>query len=242
MSNNKILKIIIIVQIIVLLLVIFGIVDYYNLLRWDVLMITTTLFCISVKSKRYVWAIIFFIFGFLFNPIDNLSLSKTIWIIADISLVGILFYWLFDYFNKYHKGISFERFIESKFSNDKWVLVNYTKDLHKKFKRFVESDSDPDIIFRNRLSNNTLAVECKYRSSYWNHTRFGLGIGWDKKQGERYLGYSKKNNIQVYVAIGIGGNPKSPSDIFFVPIETIQKQYNRFIPKKVLEQYRSIPL
>jgi len=241
MSNNKILKIIISAQIIMLLLIIFGISDSYNILRWDVLIVTIIIALFSISSRRYYWGIIFIIFAILFNPIDSPSLSKTEWVLADIFLIFFLIYWSLDYFWNYRKGLLFERFTINKFPMDSWILVDHTKDLHKKFHRFVESDSNPDFTFRKKINGKIIAVECKYHSIYWNHKKWGLGVKWNKHQGERYLDYSHKNNIPVYIAIGVSGNPSSPKIISFIPLEIIQKEYYKFIPKKILEIYQKLP-
>lgn len=225
-----------------LLLVIFGVSDSFNLLRWDILMVTALLAYLSISSKRYYFATFFILFGILFNPINTPSLSKTQWIWADIFLILLLGYWLFDYFASYHKGLLFEKFIiNTKFPKNDWDLVDYTKDLHKKINRFIESDSNPDLIFRKRLNNNIIAVECKYRSNYGNHKNWGQGIFWNQKQGERYRKYSIEKNTPVYVSIGVGGNPRSPSTTSFIPLDIIQNKYYNFIPKNILETYLEIP-
>ncbi len=241
MSNNKVLKIIIVAQIIALILAILGTINSYNLLRWDVLLVTITLGYLSVSSRRYYWGVIFIFFALLFNPINTPSLSRIHWIWADISLIIFLTFWFLDYFAKYNKGLLFEKFIIDKFPKDTWTLVDYTRDLHKKLNRFIESDSNPDCVFRKNSNGKTFAVECKYRSNYWTHDKWGAGITWDKNQGDRYVSYSNQKNIPVYVAIGIGGNPKSPEIISYVPIEIIQKLYYKFIPKSVLAAHQNIP-
>ena len=226
-----------------LILVAIGTNDSYRLLRWDTLIVTVILASISISSRRYYSGVILILFGFLFNPFNPPSLSKTQWILADVGLVFTLLYWFWDYFNNYHKGLLFEKFVQQyKFPNNDWVLVEHTKDLYKKFNRFVESDSNPDLVFRSRASNKTIAIECKYRSNYWNHRQWGKGIKWDQNRGQRYMNYSNQNNIPVYIVIGVGGNPKSPFTTSFIPIDVIQKEYFKFIPKRILEQYQNLTL
>jgi hypothetical protein len=184
---------------------------------------------------------IFGTFAILFNPIDSPSFSKESWIVADISLIVFLLYWSWDFFQNYHKGLQFERFVQKMFPPHEWVLVTYTKDLHKKLQRFVESDADPDFVFRKKTSNKSIAIECKYRSSYWRHSQLGDGILWNKNIGERYLKYSNQNSLPVYLVLGVGGNPKSPASVSFIPLEIVQKQYYKFIPRDILEKYQDIP-
>lgn len=237
MSNNKLYKIIIVCLVISLILTIAGISDSFKILRWEILAVSLLLAIVSFVSRRYYWGTVFAVFAIFFNPWVRLSLSKTEWVLADILLVGSLIFWSFDYFRNYHKGLLFERFIQNKFPEQKYVLVSATKDLHKKLRRFVESDTNPDFVFREKSTGKTFAVECKYRSAFIIGNLGDEGIWWKKDQGERYLRYAQQQNTPVYVAIGVGGNPNSPKITALLPIEIIQKQYFKFIPKKVIEQY-----
>lgn len=241
LSDNKILKILIGVLILMLVLAILGASDAYGLLRWCVLLVTILFSVTAFMTRRYYWGCVFILFAILFNPIHALRLTKTEWIFADYSLVITLCMWAFDYFRSYHKGHLFERFVEQKFPKTEWNVVTYTRDSHKRLKRFVETDGNPDFVFRKIANNYAVAVECKYRSRYWNNITLGEGIGWEKKLSERYGEYSRKENIPVYIAIGVGGNPKTPTAVSFVPLEIIQNKYPTFIPKEVIEKYQNIP-
>jgi hypothetical protein len=241
MSENTSLKVIIVLLIASLLLALLGVFDKYNLLRWEVLGITSILACISFASRRNYWGIVFVAFGFLFNPIEPFSLSKNEWMVADFLLASFSVVWFWDFFTNYHKGLLFERVVQGRFPNTEWVMVNTTKDLHKKFKRFVESDANPDFEFRKRATGKTIAVECKYRSEYVVGTKGDEGVWWNKAQGERYARYGVKNNVPVYIVVGIGGNPKSPKIISYIPLAIIQKQYYHFIPRDILERFQEIP-
>lgn len=240
MTNHKILKIVIGAQIVMLVLVILGVSDSYKLLRWDILMVMGALALISISSRRYYFGVSSIAFALLFNPIQTIHLSKTNWTHVDIILVVFLFYWSLDYFHRYRKGLQFERFIQNRFPKEEWNMKTHSKDLHKKFNRFIESDSDPDLVFRKKSDNKIIAIECKYRSEYWKHNQWGEGISWDKEQGDRYTNYSSKNNTPVYVAVGVGGNPKSPKIVSYIPLELIQKQYFKFIPKPIIEKYINV--
>jgi hypothetical protein len=241
MSENKTIKILIILLVVSLLLTLFGLTEYYELLRWEVLMLMIVLGVTALSSRRYYWGVIFVLFGLIFNPFYPPSLSKFEWRITDVLLIFFLACWFWDYFFNYHKGLLFERFIKNKFPEQDWVFVNYTKDLYKKFHQFVESDTNPDFQFRSRLTGKNIAIECKYRSEYWVSKQWGEGIHWSKDQGDRYLRYARENNAPVYIAVGIGGNPKSPKVISFIPLDLIQKQYFYFIPKEVIERNQKPP-
>ncbi len=230
-------------QILALLLVAFGFSDSYQLLRWDVLIVTAVLAYYSFSSQRYYWGLLFVAFAFLFNPIDTPSLTKTQWIIADYVLVLALATWAWDYFHSYHKGHLFELYIQTRFPKNEWNVVDYTRDSHKRLRRFVETDGNPDFVFRKITIGYAVAVECKYRSKYWKHESFGEGIGWERKLTERYSAYSQKQKMPVYIAIGVGGNPKAPSVVSFIPLEVIQNRYPTFIPRELIEdeKYRNVP-
>ena len=237
MTDNNLIKISTACLLLSLLLIIFGVSNSFEILRWSVLAVTTAIVIICLRSRRYYWGILFVIFGIIFNPWVHPRFSRMEWTFIDILLSTSLVIWYFDYFRNYHKGLLFEQLVQNKFPKQEYVLVSATKDLHKKLKRFVESDANPDFVFREKTAGKTFAVECKYRSSYATGNRGDDGIWWDKIQGERYLRYSQQKNIPVYVAIGIEGNPKSPKIIALIPIDVIQKSYFKFIPKKVIEQY-----
>jgi len=237
MSDSKVLKFIVIGSVFLLFLVIIGASKSFDMLKWDMFGASVILIVVSYSSKRYYWGTIFVIFAVLFNPWFYPRFSKSEWVFIDVLLVGCLISWFLDYFRNYHKGLLFERFIQNKFPEREYILVSATKDLHKKLRRFVESDANPDFVFREKKTGKVFAVECKYRSDYVTGNLGDKGVWWKKEQGERYRHYSQQNNIPVYVALGVGGNPKNPKQLGLVPIEVIQKQYYKFIPKKIVEQY-----
>lgn len=241
MNENRFLKFLIIGVILLLVGAISGLMRAYTIFRWDVFGLCAAIILISYTTYRYYWTAVFVGFMVLFNPIVPFSLDRSTWILADLILIGVLLGWFWDYYTSYHKGLLFEHFIMKKFPEPDWVLVNSTKDLHKRLKRFVESDANPDFVFRNKITGKVIAVECKYRSEYFEHKKWGEGITWRKEQGARYLQYGRDNNLSVYVAIGVGGNPKSPKFVSYLPIELIQKQYFLFIPKEVLERNQKLP-
>ncbi|MBI5799027.1 MAG: hypothetical protein HZB10_03800 [Candidatus Yonathbacteria bacterium] len=227
------MKVTIVGLLILLFFAIIGVTNSYSVLRWDVFGASIFLALLSVSTRRYYWCITFVSFALLFNPWMRPSLSRNEWVFADILLFSVLSFWFFDYFQAYRKGLLFEHFIQNKFAEPMYILVSATKDLHKKLCRFVESDTNPDFVFREKATGKVFAVECKYRSDYVTGNRGDEGIWWKKEQGERYQYYSQQNNIPVYIAIGVGGNPKNPRQVGLVPIDIIQKQYYKFIPKKL---------
>lgn len=241
-SENRYLKFLIIGTALILLGATLGLVYSNKLFYWDVLGMCAILALIAISTRRYYWGAIFLAFGILFNPVVQFPLDQSIWLFAYIILVGVFIVWFWDYFTNYHKGHLFEGYVLNKFPDSEWIVVNSTKDLHKKFRRFVETDGDPDFVFRNRATGNEVAIECKYRSQYAEGSRGDIGLWWKKWQGERYIRYSHQNNNKpVYIAFGISGNPISPEVVAYVPLGVIQKQYPHFIPKEVFERYTNVP-
>lgn len=48
------------------------------------------------------------------------------------------------------------------------------------------------------------------------------GIQWARKeQIYNYKRYSEKNNIPVFVVIGVGRNPENPEDVFVIPLDDL---------------------
>ena len=242
MNENRLLRLLIIGSIILLFFTALGFNKSYTLFRWDIFGLSALLVAYSLTSKRYYWSVTFLVFALLFNPWFHPSFTREVWVILDIVLLASLIFFALDYFMNYRKGLLFERYVQEKFPDSNYAFVSATKDLHKKFKRFVETDGDPDFVFRERATGKTFAIECKYRSYWAKGSRGGAGIWWNKETGARYERYSQSKGIPVYVALGIGGNPKAPEAVSFIPLEIIQQHYYVFIPEGIIKKYQKIPV
>lgn len=87
--------------------------------------------------------------------------------------------------------------------------------MSRKHNRFVESDCNPDLVIRDRKTNQIFCVECKYRSRLVNGY-----YDWSyPSQMDRYFSYARERNIPFYAVLGLGGTPDFPSEIFCVPLE-----------------------
>jgi hypothetical protein len=65
----------------------------------------------------------------------------------------------------FFQGEQFEEYVENNlFPDSKYVLVKRTDNYERNRKRFSESSTDPDLLFRCRDTNQEFAVEAKYRS------------------------------------------------------------------------------
>ena len=116
------------------------------------------------------------------------------------------------------KGKAFEDFIVRLFDKNT-VLKRRTSD------RFVdgrldEGSMEPDLLAELRLGSGTypFAVECKWRSSVKDNL-----ITWSyDAQRERYEKYAKENDLDVFVAIGVGGEPANPDKLYIVPLSSLK--------------------
>lgn len=112
------------------------------------------------------------------------------------------------------KGNKFEKYIVDKFDDRFFSIVEWTTDMGRKHNRFVESDCNPDLVIRDRKTNEIFCVECKYRSNIINEY-----FNWSyPEQMDRYFSYAHERKIPFYVVLGSGGSPDSPADVFCVPL------------------------
>ena len=71
----------------------------------------------------------------------------------------------------------------------------------------------PDLHIRHKLKDTIVEyfVECKYRSS-WGEGGIDLS-----GQFLRYRNAAKDRGIELFIALGIGGSPSNPDELFIVP-------------------------
>lgn|GEM_PF-1393002 len=130
------------------------------------------------------------------------------------------------------KGDKFERYVVDRFDNKLFSVVEWTTDMSRKHNRFVESDCNPDLVIRDRKTNEIFCVECKYRSRLVNGY-----FDWSyPDQMDRYFSYARERKIPFHIVLGFGGSPDSPLELFCVPLEeaknpqihisTLQKYYH----------------
>jgi hypothetical protein len=128
------------------------------------------------------------------------------------------------------KGNKFERYVVDKFDDKFFSIVEWTTDMCRKHNRYVESDCNPDLVIRDRTTNEIFCVECKYRSHLIN----GF-FNWSyPDQIDRYFSYSRDRKIPFYVVLGLGGSPDSPIELFCIPL---QEAKNPQIPIYMLRKY-----
>jgi hypothetical protein len=136
-----------------------------------------------------------------------------------------------DEVNK-RKGNEFEKFVIEKFDNKYFKCKNWRGD---KFvpSHFPESNKYPDLEleFNHRDYSKKIAVECKFRSNFSGGC---VDLGSYEKLQE-YKNFERENNIQVYLVLGVGGEPTAPEELFLIPLPHIDS--NRINKRKLNQNY-----
>lgn len=124
------------------------------------------------------------------------------------------------------KGDAFENYVIRKFDRKFFALKDMRSD--KGADGFYpESNKYPDLVLEYRPASARFAVECKWRSGWWRRNDGRESIDWaggDKKI-QNYKEYSEQNDIPVFVAIGVGGKPDNPEELFVAPLKALKYRY-----------------
>ena len=128
------------------------------------------------------------------------------------------------------KGRRFEEFVVSLLADRTLTrLLAWRGD--KIFQGIYAKDTlYPDLEIQHNLDVKPVEyfIECKYRSN-WTDGKVDIS-----GQFLRYRGYAKKQNKELFIALGIGGTPSSPEEFFIIPGRMIGYA-------KVIEQGRFKP-
>jgi len=132
------------------------------------------------------------------------------------------------------KGRKFEDFVLTKFDRNLFSIVRKTRPCRGADDHYMESNPDPDYIFRYIPSREKFGVEMKFRSNFGSEI-----IKWSyPDQMARYKQFEKEEEIPVYIIIGLGGLPESPNEIFLVPLRKIESPE---LSLQFLSKYRLSP-
>ena len=124
--------------------------------------------------------------------------------------------------DKYKKGLDFEKFIVQKFDLKFFKIKEWAGDKYVNGV-YAETTQHPDLLieFFTSRRNEKFAVECKWRQNVYKE-----GIDYSNfEQLDRYRNYAKKNNVPVFIAIGLGGKSAAPERLFIVPLKDISKPF-----------------
>jgi len=114
------------------------------------------------------------------------------------------------------KGDKFEQYIVKKFDNSLFHLKEWRGDKYIDG-LYAESNLNPDLEYEFRLNGftSTFALECKFRQSSYNG-QIELA---KERQINHYKQYGMERRIPVYIALGLGGTPTNPSELFLIPLK-----------------------
>jgi hypothetical protein len=118
------------------------------------------------------------------------------------------------------KGDDFERYIVENFESKYYKIMEWTSDKEANGK-YVESNTNPDIVMQLEWKGqkHQFALECKYRQNYYKG-----GIEFSNiDQLNRYRKFAEERNLPVFMAVGIGGEAKSPKELFIIPLTQLDK-------------------
>ncbi len=130
------------------------------------------------------------------------------------------------------KGDDFEKYVVQKFSKSYFSIVEWTGDKYVQG-MYAKSNTNPDLTLKFKMKDieTDLAVECKYRSDYYKN-----GVEWcTEQQLANYKTFATSKEIAVFVAIGMGGVPTAPEELFIIPLTELM---SNFVDKSFLNQYR----
>jgi len=123
----------------------------------------------------------------------------------------------------FKKGEAFQDYIRKHlFTKDKFDMLHKTPSYATNKNDYIIEDSEkPDFKFRAIKTGKEFFVEAKYRSRYYEDK-----VEWCKPfQLKRYKEIDKK--LPVYIALGLGGDPDSPDQVFFIPVNDIKYSYSK---------------
>lgn len=134
--------------------------------------------------------------------------------------------------NGFEKGRLFEQYITTLFNQQSFKLVAW-----RKSEKFIDrvmhpGHSNPDLEFKLfGKKKYHFAIECKWREKFIDDE-----IQWaEPHQIIIYNSFQRAYRIPVFVAIGVGGTPQAPEDLFIMPLYMISDTL--FVRKERLLKY-----
>lgn len=134
------------------------------------------------------------------------------------------------------KGDDFEKYIVQKFSKSYFSIMEWTGDKYMDG-MYARSNTNPDLTLKFKMKDieKDFAVECKYRTDYYKN-----GVEWcSEQQLKNYKTFAIRKEIAVFVAIGIGGQPTAPEELFIIPLTELSRN---FVDKSFLSKYKKVKI
>ena len=91
----------------------------------------------------------------------------------------------------------------------------------------------PDLQLELKLESEKypFAVECKWRNDFWK----GI-IEWARDaQISSYQEFQVSKDMPVFIALGVGGTPSDPRDLFIIPLSHL---YQKILTQDWLKKYK----
>ena len=214
-----------------------GISTNFNLLRLAIAIGLFLIGALSLLSGYRLIATTEIFFGIFYLPSLGIQLDRHFWVILDLIVVAFIIFWTYKTTDSYQKGTAFEKHVASLFPAHNFPIETRTHDSSKFLGRYVETDVDPDFVFRNKRSGRSFAIECKWRKGWAGDKSIGLGLSWDLWKAERYISYGVKNKMLVLVAFGIGGTPGNPNEVYFLEAEKLRY---RFLKQSLIQSGKTV--
>ena len=141
------------------------------------------------------------------------------------------------------KGEDFENYVrETIFPKDSYKLLNRTHNYQTNKSDFVDNSLMPDFELQCLETKQKFYVEVKFRQGVYSHKD---KIEWCKPyQLKRYKSIDKDK--KVFLALGIGDNPKKPKEVFVIPLSSINfcdfydsflDRYSFYLDKSIFPSY-----
>lgn len=117
------------------------------------------------------------------------------------------------------KGLEFERFIIRSFNQQYFEPIHWTSDKGVDG-IYPKSNQNPDLLMQlNTYDGSTrFAVECKWRARIPGSNEVEICRS---DQLDRYKSYGKKHRMEVFLALGIGGQPSYPNQLYIIPLRSV---------------------
>jgi len=127
------------------------------------------------------------------------------------------------------KGDAFERFVITRFDNTEYRLIEWRSDKKIEGWGWPRSSQWPDLVMEHIQTEKRFAVECKYKGKYLPSTKWA-----EIYQIDNYQKYEIREEVPVFVAIGVGGCAALPDKLYIAPLN---KMTTPKVSLEYLEQY-----
>lgn len=117
------------------------------------------------------------------------------------------------------KRQAFEQWVAERFARPVFKVLRGHNDDRGPLSTTISALHDPDMLlaFQTSSEKDLLAVDCMWRPRFDRRTVVVAGAD----LMEHYRLYAEKNACKVFIALGIGGTPAGPADVYILPVDRI---------------------